>query len=336
MSASRREIHALLDQLEGPLARRFLESVDQIKSQGRVDRLANAIRNGDIEGGFRAAGFRPGSWAALIEQIRQAYIESGIFTMSADVPRRLGMQFDWTNPRAESWIVQHSSDLITRITEEQTESIRMILAFGVAQGRNPRNVALDIIGRVDPRTRRRAGGIIGLNGPQAEAVINARRDLEALSSNYFNRKRRDRRFDGLVRRAIESGEPLNDADINRIVGRYADRLLELRGTTIARTEALQTMNEAADESLRQVVDEGLATPEGIRRVWDATGDARTRPDHAQMDGDVEGLNDAFTSGSGARLMHPGDMSLGAGAGDIINCRCVVRHEIDFIEQELAA
>jgi hypothetical protein len=140
----------------------------------------------------------------------------------------------------------------------------------------------------------------------------------------------------MVEKAIESGTPLSENDINRIVGRYEDRLLELRGTTIARTEALQSMNEAADESLRQVIDEGLARPENIRKVWDATNDSRTRPDHAVMDGDVAGMNEPFTSGSGNQLLYPGDTSLGAGAGDIINCRCVIRHEIDFIAIEAAA
>jgi uncharacterized protein with gpF-like domain len=71
----------------------------------------------------------------------------------------------------------------------------------------------------------------------------------------------------------------------------------------------------------------------VVRVWDATGDSRTRETHAAMDGQEVGPNEPFASGSGAQLMHPGDGSLGAGASEIINCRCVVTHKIDFIAVE---
>jgi len=167
-------------------------------------------------------------------------------------------------------------------------------------------------------------------------VLNAREELENLDSNYFTRKRRDRRFDSIVRKAIDADKPMSAADINRITGRYSDRLLELRGTTIGRTEALSSMNEASDEALRQVVQQGLAPPEAVLRIWDAAGDSKTRASHVAMDMQERGLDETFTAGSGASLMHPGDSSHGAGAGEIINCRCIVTHKIDFIAVELAA
>jgi hypothetical protein len=177
---------------------------------------------------------------------------------------------------------------------------------------------------------------VGLNRPQTGAAINARRELENLYRNYFTRQRRDRRYDSMVLKAIEGERDLTQADIDRIAGRYEDRLLKLRGDTIARTEALQALNKAADESLRQVVDEGLAPPDAVKRVWDATGDSRTRDSHAAMDGQEAGMDEPFTTGAGHQLMHPGDGSLGAPASEIINCRCVVKHEIDFIAVEQAA
>jgi hypothetical protein len=36
------------------------------------------------------------------------------------------------------------------------------------------------------------------------------------------------------------------------------------------------------------------------------------------------------SPSGARMMFPGDFSLGAPPEEIINCRCVVKHRVDFL------
>jgi hypothetical protein len=137
----------------------------------------------------------------------------------------------------------------------------------------------------------------------------------------------------MVRRAIESGTPLDEATINRLVGRYEDRLLDLRGQTVGRTEALASLNEASDEALRQAVDEGLAPPDAVKRIWDATGDLRTRPDHVAADGQPRGLDEPFIVG-GMSMMHPGDPA--GGAANVINCRCIVRHEIDFVKVEQAA
>ena len=336
MPATRREILQLLERLEESIRAAYMADVFDITDRAQIAALERAVAAGDEAAILRAAGFRPGSWTQMTEAIRNSYIEAGIATVAADVPFRFGMDFDWRNPRAETWLRQHSSQLVTLINAEQREAIQEVLQAGLVTGRNPRNVALDIVGRVSPQTGRRAGGIVGLNAPQAQAAMNARGELENLNSNYFTRQRRDRRFDSIVRKAIATETALPQTDINRIVGRYEDRLLELRGTTIGRTEALASLNEASDESLRQVVDQGLAPPSAIERIWDATMDARTRPSHASMEGQNRGLNEPFVTGDGALMMHPGDTSLGAGAGDVINCRCIVKHKIDFVAVELAA
>jgi len=333
MPASRRTILQLLDSLEGPIAKAFREAVAGVTSRARINQIEAAIRRGDVEAVMRAAGVRPGSWSAVTEAVRNGYVEAGAFTIAADVPARLGMAFNVNNPRAEAWIRTHSSEWVTNINDDVRESIRVALNQGMAAGRNPRSTALDIVGRVSKQTGRRTGGVIGLTDQQAQFALNARSDLENLSSRYFTRQRRDKRFDRMVRSAIESGEPLSQEQINRIVGRYEDRLLQLRGENVARTEALGALNEASDEALRQVVDEGLAPQESIIRIWDATLDARTRPDHVAADGQERGLNEAFDVG-GVAMMHPGDFS--APAEQVINCRCVARHQIDFVAVEEAA
>ena len=357
MPASRRELLRLLQKLEGPIRAALLRDARNITSRAQIAAMERAIEAGDLDALLRAAGIRPGSWAQLTEAIRQAYIEAGVFVIAADVPARFGATFDWTNPRAEAWLRERSSRLVTLINSEQRESIREVLEAGVRAGRNPRSIALDIVGRLNRATGRREGGIIGLNGPQAKYAREMREALTGpsgvgiierdgkrvkkfwigddgtLKSAY---SRRDRRFDSIIRKAIANGTALSQADINRIVGRFEDRLLALRGEMVSRTEALAALNEAADEALRQVVDEGLAPPDAVERVMDATMDSRTRPAHASWDGQVRGIDEPFQSGTGAYLMHPGDTSLGAGADDVVACRCVVTHRIDFIAVELAA
>lgn len=333
MAASRRELLRLLDKLEREIAREFGVSVNLIKSGANLTALSIAIEAGDLDAIMRYAGFRPGSWAQLTEAIRQAYIEAGVFVIAADVPARFGATFDWTNPRAENWLREHSSRLITLINSEQRESIREVLEAGVRAGRNPRSIALDIVGRLNRATGRREGGIIGLNGPQARAALNARADLEELSSNYFTRARRDRRFDSLVRRHIENGTPLSQADINRIVGRYEARLLKLRGDTVGRTEALAALNSAHNESVAQIIDEGLAPPDAVKRKWNHSYKPDKRPGHFELDGVEVGPDEPFVNPvTGVRLMYPGD----GPASEVINCACLMTTVIDFYAVEQAA
>jgi len=333
MAATRRQLEAFLDSLEPPIRDAFLEAIRTIVGAASIGRLTTAIELNDITAVMSAAGMRVSSWDSVTEAVRRAYIESGQFTMAADVPARFGAGFNITNQRALEWVSRYSAELVTYISTEQGDVIQSILTSGMEAGRNPRSIALDIVGRIDPRTQRRTGGVIGLNRPQAAAAQKARIQLNDLDSAYFQRKLRDRRFDSMVRRAIESGEPLSQADIDRITGRYADRLLKLRGDTIGRTEALTAMNEAADESLRQVVEEGLAPADAVKRIWRHSFSQNERPGHLEMSGEAVGIDEPFTNPvTGVQLMRPGS----GPASEVINCRCVVEHEIDFVAVERAA
>jgi len=316
MAASRLELLRLLGKLEGPISSAFLADVIGITDRAKIAALESAIVANDMDAIMRAAGYRPGSFAQLTEAIRSSYIESGTFVVGADVPKRFGMTFNWTNPRAEAWLREESSQLVTYITNEQRESVQDVLTAGMNAGRNPRSVALDLVGRMSKATGRREGGIIGLNQPQTKAVINARKDLNNLNPNYFTRTRRDKRFDSIVRKAIETETPLSQADINRISGRYSDRLLKTRGDTVGRTEALVSLNEASDEALRQVIDEGLAPPDAVKRIWRHSFTKNERPGHLAMDGMERGPDEPFVNPvTGISLIHPGE----GPASETINC-----------------
>lgn len=194
---------------------------------------------------------------------------------------------------------------------------------------NPRRVALDLVGRVVDGARQ--GGFIGLTSQQAGYVINARKELEALDNAYFSRTLRDKRFDALVMRSIRDGKKLSVADIDRITGRYRDRLLKMRADTIARTESINSMRAGKHEGFKQLLATGKVREDQIERVWDATMDKRTRHDHMVMEGQkVKGLSAPFVAPDGSRMMFPGDTSLGASAANTINCRCVENVKIKYI------
>ncbi len=63
----------------------------------------------------------------------------------------------------------------------------------------------------------------------------------------------------------------------------------------------------------------------LNKVWLATNDGHTRPDHREADGQMVGMDEPFEVG-GEQLMYPGDISLGASAKEIVYCRCTQYYE----------
>lgn len=238
-------------------------------------------------------------------------------------------RFDGRNPRAEQVARDLSSKLVTNIINDQREAIRAVIEEGITKGRGPRDTALDIVGRVNRATGKREGGIVGLNAPQAKAWLKAGEELDALDPAYFERKLRDKRFDPMVRKAIETGKPLSKADRERVLNRYSDRLLKHRGDTIARTETIASLNAGRDEGIAQLIEAGNITEQQVVKVWDATMDSRTRPTHAALEGQRRRISEPFVTPEGYRLMHPGDSSMGAPGEMTISCRCLARYDIDF-------
>lgn len=89
-----------------------------------------------------------------------------------------------------------------------------------------------------------------------------------------------------------------------------------RAATIARTEA-----HNAGMFATQGVAEQIASDTGavLRKEWVAVTDERTRVSHAEADGQIVDLRDAFRVG-GESLDYPSDPS--GSPENIINCRCV--------------
>ena len=217
---------------------------------------------------------------------------------------------------------------------------------------HPNRIALDLVGRIGANGRR-TGGIIGLSEPQARYVADmrsalsgdgpigyARRPEGTLARKFWVRRdgtlgsvydRRDRRLDGVIRRAIEAGKPVSGADIDRLAGRYKDRLLALRGETIARTETAMAVEDARQETWRQYTEQIGIPDEAIIQRWihaGAAANGNERPEHEAMHREeVRGLNTPFVLPDGSVMQYPLDPA--GGAQNVINCRCTVVNRIDF-------
>ena len=117
-----------------------------------------------------------------------------------------------------------------------------------------------------------------------------------------------------LRRAIQRG--LNEGDSNRqMAARLAKVVKRTNTARIAQTETTGAMNWG-QQRLREEI-------EIEEKEWISTLDQDTRTgqfDHLAPDGQIVKNSKPFIV-SGEKLLHPGDGSFGASAGNIIYCRC---------------
>ena len=104
--------------------------------------------------------------------------------------------------------------------------------------------------------------------------------------------------------------------IAREIRKQAVTIGKARAAVIARTETHNAAMAAVEASLKY---KNIT----IRsKTWQAVGDSKVRPSHAAVSGTTVPFDQPFTVG-GSLMMRPGDGSLGAGAEEIVNCRCSV-------------
>lgn len=130
-----------------------------------------------------------------------------------------------------------------------------------------------------------------------------------------------RSFNKAIEEAAAAGVELNQERLAQKASKEFNKRNANRVGTIATSE-VQEMAEATKQIEASTV-KGLGELKDAQKMWDATLDQKTRINHAVADGQRVDIDDPFTVG-GELLMYPGDRSLGASAGNVINCRCTSR------------
>jgi len=332
--AQPRSYRRLLDKYEPEIRDAFLASIAEITDKVVLNQVVSAIKAGDIERAVEALRIEPAAFEAYQEARAAAFVASGreAVTTMPRIPTvgPLLVRFDARAPGAELWLGEKSSTKITRLVEEQKQVARNVLQNGMILGNNPTTVALDLVGRINSKTKRRTGGILGLSLPQQEFVLNARNELTSLATmkQFLERKMRDRRYDKWILNAIADEKELTKKQLDTLLGRYSDRLLKLRGDTVARTEMMGALHAGNREAYAQAIATGAIVKEEIEREWDATMDKKTRDSHEYLDGQKVGFDDPYVTQDGVQILYPGDPD--APAGEIINCRCNETYRINFL------
>jgi hypothetical protein len=312
MAASLERLDDLLSAQEADVRAAFLEFVKTVRSEQVLRSLIDHLEAGDVEGALKIVESYVVRMAGVIPQI---FAQVGAFTMAevaADLPAlAMAVSFDPTWPRAADLVRQTRLDLIAQFTEQQRGAAQLAIAEGLRRGLGPEQVG------------RGLRDSIGLTTNQESYVESYRRQLETADQRALDRQLRDRRFDERVAQAQR--KPLTPRQIDTMVDRYRAGWIQLRASTIARTQALRAMSEARDESLKQMADQTGISTDRITRKWHAVHDGRTRDWHRSMDGQTAGVDEFFTDGLGNSLMFPGDPL--APPETVINCRCTLTFEV---------
>ncbi len=343
---ARQLVEELVQRHEPLLREAFLAAIDDIRNSITLRVVIERLERGDVPGAIEALRIEPEAFSRLEKAIFDAYADGGQAEVD-NLPlirgpdgNRVVFRFGLRNPEAEAWLREHSSKLVTRIVDDQREAIRQHLSAGLSEGENPRHTALSIVGRVDRSTNRRTGGIIGLTVPQEEFVRRARQELlsghpEAMR-HYLTRGRRDKRFDRTVAKAIREGRPLDAGTVNKITGRYADRLLELRGDLLAQNETMTALSKAREDAIRQQIAAGKIDARDVQVIWRHTPQEHPRLHHRAMNGKSVTYGEEFELPNGTRMKYP--HASDAPVGEKIGCKCTFTFKIDFfaaVERKLA-
>lgn len=335
MSNIKRTIEEIKQKYGSSVARAFSDAVADMRDSVTLRRVVDALQRGNIEAALDALNIDDAAFSSLRQQLAAAFAESGSAVAAGarfDPPGETRGVFRWNvgNPEAVRALNEWLGTKITQITEDTRNAARTALSEGFARGQGPRQIALDVVGRIGPNGRR-TGGVLGLSGQQEQWVSNMRQYLhEGELDKVLRMSKRDRRFDRSIQKLIREGRTPTEAQIQQWTGRYADRLLKLRGDTISRTETAAAVEQARFDAFRQGMEAKGYPPQYAVKEWRHGGGGVTpREQHvAENETEVRGLDTPFHMPDGTLLQYPHDPN--APPSHVINCTCSLLVRMDWV------
>lgn len=315
MATDLERIDALLSAQEVEVRRAFLDFVQLVQSERVMDQIIERLEARDLAGAFKIVESYISRFSDVLPRVQQHVGDQTAVELAAILPASIdiAISFDSSNPRAAAMVRTQRLGLIREMKDRQLRSVQQAVNRALNEGAGAQ------------ATARAFRDAIGLTEAQEAAVMSYRRALEQSSRDALDRALRDRRFDDRVRVAIEQNRPLTERQIDLMVSRYRARALAARAETIARTEAGRATSEAREEAVEQMAAATGIARQRVIRIWNATGDERTRDWHQSMDRQRRGIDEPFVDGLGNRLRYPHDPL--APPETTINCRCPLTYEI---------
>ncbi|RSE60400.1 hypothetical protein EGT81_12785 [Alcaligenes faecalis] len=331
----------LIDQLEPEIHRAFMASVTDLQANVDWRALLEALGRTDIEGAIAALNINEAAWAEYSSKMTQAYALAGASTaaqIQAQGLGGIGTRFRMTNPGAQEWIRQNVANRVVGFSEEQTQVARMVIEAGFGRGQGPRNIAVDLAGRVQGGSR--AGGVLGLDAPRAarlQAVTQGMRTADGVRDLVIARQdgklalryKVNAATEQRIIRAYKAGTAVPEADRAISERQYSNALLKARADTVANTETANAVMSGRMEQWRQLIETKGIDPESVIKTWHHRRGASKdhRPDHLAMSGkSVRGLFTPFVFPDGAQLQYAHDPD--GGAKHVIGCGCDTTFRVD--------
>jgi hypothetical protein len=340
--SQRQVLENLANEWEQQLAREWLDAIRSITSAVVLKDLIAELERGNLEAAMRMLDITPERFARFEAGILQAYNAGGVATVNGmpalRSPDGNRVTFSWgvRNLPAEQAMRRHAAGLVDGLVGEQLASVRSVLADGLARGQNPRQTALGLVGRINRRTGFREGGLIGLTPSSVQTLDKIYAGLRAGDAqamrDYLGYARRDKRFDGHVRRALADGSAVPADATDRIVTAYSNRALKYRGDNLAATETNIALAQARTDAFQQQIDAGKIEAADLTKTWGRTISKEPRNGHLAMAGKSIPFGELFTLPSGYQCTGPHDPNLPA--SELIGCKCLMDVQINFTAQAL--
>lgn len=310
-------IRRLAEQFQRSLSGEFLSAIERLRERIDLAQIRRLLEAGQIAQAIAvvseaAVANAMGPFAQAVAAATVGAGQSAAAVIGAYRHlHNLDVVFNSTNPGLVRHLETYRMDLIRELTDQARYNVQRVITEGASAGKGPRDVAREVRQH------------IGLTRAQSRYVSNYRLQLEQLDVGALQRQLRDRRFDGVVARAIEGQTPLTREKIDQLVARYEARWLKHRSETIARTEAIRAANTGNQEAWRQANEQRMFEGGTVIRQWVYTHDDRTRSWHRNipsLNPRGVGLEQPFQTDLGP-IMYPGDPN--APAANTINCRCTM-------------
>lgn len=199
------------------------------------------------------------------DALLQAYKPiAGTFTdaAEAEAEEKLGGLVVYDPIAAAGQLAGAQQTFIGSILGQSADVVREQLLRSLRMGADPAKIA-DAL-----------KAVINLTPRQARAVSNFRTLLEQGDREALTRALRDARFDGTIRSWADGTAPVDGSKVDAMVQRYAERMLQFRANTIARTESLKATVGGIRDAYVQAVNSGRLLESEVIRRWLVVPDER--------------------------------------------------------------
>lgn len=316
-------LHGAADKIAPTMYSAFLAAIKEIRDNlYSVEAVEAALLSQGVNAAVTASGIDkleellfgvglPGGNFILSTQMQGAFIAGALAAISnLDASKQKQLSFNSLNERAVEIMRYRGSQTITGVSNLSRVAIHDSLVRSLSDNLTPRKAATDL---------RQS---LGLAPNQMQAVTNFRRQLETKQILGFTPPY-DRRLNAIeqsmIRRHMREGH-FTTANIDAMVERYYQSLLNKRAMDIARTESMSAVNAGQLELWEQGLDMGIFDDNFERKFWIVTPDDRLRPTHKaipNMNPNGVKIRAMFITPFGP-VYGPGDANSG-----LINCRCIL-------------